>query len=357
MDLGAKIKELRQSRGMTQEQVAQKLNVTNQTVSKWETGTACPDLSLIVPIARLFGVTTDTLFDFSATADKLRLEELQKQYDETFKTGNIQDRLEISKQAVKEFPSDMKWLNHYGWDVWCDAIERLKGEEFDKARETAAEVFKSVIEQTDDDEIKCGSIIGICQCLWGVGKKAEALEYVKKFPEINPIMNERQTVYLNCLEGEEQKREKQRYLMELLTHLSVFLVYQYRYDEDFKASTEIAISLYDLFFPGNGFIGDYSFCVLSDLYCRRAKWQTDEEDMKGAEESLKSAFEYAKKAESLKGEYSYDAPLFYLLKEDTSKWFVTGTKTKSEEIKNMLELPYFAKVKALDTYKELFENK
>ena len=88
MELGAKIKELRQSRGMTQEQVAQKLNVSNQTVSKWETGAACPDLSLIVPIARLFNVTTDELFDFSAAADKLRLEELQKQYDETFKTGN-----------------------------------------------------------------------------------------------------------------------------------------------------------------------------------------------------------------------------------------------------------------------------
>ena len=312
MELGTKIKQLRQRCDMTQEQVAQKLNVSNQTVSKWETGTSNPDLYMIVPIARLFGVTTDELLDFSAASDKLRLEELQKQYKETFKTGNIQDRLEISKQAVKEFPTDMKWLNSYGWDIWCDAIEKLKGEEFDTAREKAKGVFKNVIEQTDDNEIKCGSIIGICQCLWTEGSKAEALEYAEKFPKIDPIMNQRQTVYLNCLEGEEQKREKQRYLMELLTQLSIFLVYQYRYDEDHKASTETAISLYDLFFPGDGFIGDYSFCVLSDLYCRRSKWQADEDDITGAGESLKKAFEYAKKADSLKGEYSYDAPLFYL---------------------------------------------
>lgn len=47
--------------GYTQEEVADKLLVTPQAVSKWETGAGNPDISLLVPIADLFGITTDAL--------------------------------------------------------------------------------------------------------------------------------------------------------------------------------------------------------------------------------------------------------------------------------------------------------
>ena len=52
--IGEKIKEYRQKNHMTQEQRASYLNVTFQTVSKWETCTSSPDLSLIIPITRIF---------------------------------------------------------------------------------------------------------------------------------------------------------------------------------------------------------------------------------------------------------------------------------------------------------------
>ena len=47
--------------GYTQQEVAEKLLVTTQAVSKWETGAGNPDISLLVPIADLFGITTDAL--------------------------------------------------------------------------------------------------------------------------------------------------------------------------------------------------------------------------------------------------------------------------------------------------------
>jgi len=53
------------------QQLAEKLYVSFQTVSKWETGTTSPDLSQIVPLARLFGITTDELFDFNESSEKL----------------------------------------------------------------------------------------------------------------------------------------------------------------------------------------------------------------------------------------------------------------------------------------------
>ena len=48
--------------GLTQEALAQKLGVTNQAVSKWESGQSCPDIALLPALADIFGITLDELF-------------------------------------------------------------------------------------------------------------------------------------------------------------------------------------------------------------------------------------------------------------------------------------------------------
>ena len=61
-EIGKIIGELRRARGMTQEQLAAKLGITYQAVSKWENGQACPDIALLPLLAQTFGVTVDSLF-------------------------------------------------------------------------------------------------------------------------------------------------------------------------------------------------------------------------------------------------------------------------------------------------------
>ena len=56
-----KIMTLRKSKGWSQEELAEKLDVTRQSVSKWESGQSVPDLERIVRMSALFGVTTDAL--------------------------------------------------------------------------------------------------------------------------------------------------------------------------------------------------------------------------------------------------------------------------------------------------------
>ncbi len=55
--------ELRKEKGMTQAELADKLGVTNKAVSKWETGEAMPETSLLLPLAGIFGVTVDELLN------------------------------------------------------------------------------------------------------------------------------------------------------------------------------------------------------------------------------------------------------------------------------------------------------
>ncbi len=66
MTLGNKIAQLRKASGITQEALAQQLEVTNQAVSKWESDQCCPDILLLPRLADIFSVTVDELFDRSA---------------------------------------------------------------------------------------------------------------------------------------------------------------------------------------------------------------------------------------------------------------------------------------------------
>lgn len=61
MTLAEKILSLRTQRGMSQDDLAEKLEVSRQSVSKWETAQSTPDLDKIIKLANLFGVTVDEL--------------------------------------------------------------------------------------------------------------------------------------------------------------------------------------------------------------------------------------------------------------------------------------------------------
>ena len=69
--LNDRIKNLRKEKGWTQLQLAEKLNVTDKAVSKWEVGEANPDISLIVTIASLFGVSIDYLLTGKSAEEKV----------------------------------------------------------------------------------------------------------------------------------------------------------------------------------------------------------------------------------------------------------------------------------------------
>lgn len=70
MTLPEKILRLRKQSGMSQEELAQKLEVSRQAVSRWEVGSAQPDASNILQLSRLFGVTADYLLNDDYESDR-----------------------------------------------------------------------------------------------------------------------------------------------------------------------------------------------------------------------------------------------------------------------------------------------
>ena len=61
MNLDQRLIELRKAKHLSQEEVAEKLNVTRQTISKWETNQSSPEFDKILPLCELFEISTDEL--------------------------------------------------------------------------------------------------------------------------------------------------------------------------------------------------------------------------------------------------------------------------------------------------------
>ena len=82
MELGKKIRQLRFKAGLTQEQLSEKLGVSPQSVSKWETAAAMPDITALPLLAETFGVSIDELFDLTAEQRLNRIENRMDVEDE-----------------------------------------------------------------------------------------------------------------------------------------------------------------------------------------------------------------------------------------------------------------------------------
>ena len=83
MTIGEQIQNLRVLNGLTQEALAEKLEVSRQSVSKWELGQAVPDVDKIIRMSELFNVSTDAILlrnteDEQANKNPLHLSDRQR---------------------------------------------------------------------------------------------------------------------------------------------------------------------------------------------------------------------------------------------------------------------------------------
>ncbi len=71
--IGKNIHTLRKQNGLTQEELAGKIGVTYQAVSKWENGTTAPDIALLPELAAVLGTSIDALLGYAAEKKDLRV--------------------------------------------------------------------------------------------------------------------------------------------------------------------------------------------------------------------------------------------------------------------------------------------
>ena len=109
MTMGQIIKNLRKGRGFTQEELAERLGVTYQAISKWENDSGMPDISQIVPLATIFDVSTDFLFGIdhtSETEEALKIVSTANSMQEYGKLETYLKAYDILLDGLKRYPNN-----------------------------------------------------------------------------------------------------------------------------------------------------------------------------------------------------------------------------------------------------------
>ena len=117
--IGEKIRDLRKIKNLTEEELAEKLGVSAQAVSKWETGLSAPDISLLLPLCDALGTGVDALLGGN------RKNELEEQFRKAIRYGE-EATLRVSETALKAFPDDEQWLFRRAHDEYILAVEEKK---------------------------------------------------------------------------------------------------------------------------------------------------------------------------------------------------------------------------------------
>ena len=107
--MGQIIKNLRKGRGFTQEELAERLGVTYQAISKWENDSGMPDISQIVPLATIFDVSTDFLFGIdhtSETEETLKIVSTANSMQEYGKLETYLKAYDILLDGLKRYPNN-----------------------------------------------------------------------------------------------------------------------------------------------------------------------------------------------------------------------------------------------------------
>ena len=107
--VGDKIAEARRKVGLTQQQLAERLCVTNKAVSKWERGASLPDVALLVPLSRILGYSVQQLLDNSANGGSDFPDDPSQRGSDTF--GNLLLERKVAQTAA--FAADDNAMLHF----------------------------------------------------------------------------------------------------------------------------------------------------------------------------------------------------------------------------------------------------
>ena len=170
--MGEKIKRLRKRKGISQEALAEILGVSFQAVSKWETTSTMPDISLVPSIAAFFGVSIDELFGYNVLENERRVDEICRSAGMLRGSEPIRAE-EILRDGLKQFPGNEAMLT-----LLLYTLLAMPGREND-----IINTCRIVLEYTENEGVKFDVVRILAETYAALGKQEAAEEALEQIPE------------------------------------------------------------------------------------------------------------------------------------------------------------------------------
>ena len=198
---GEKLRNHRKKLGMTQEEVAVKVGVSAQAVSKWEKGDGYPDITMLPTLANYFQVSVDELIGMNEISSANKLNEINQKWQENRARGKHKENVELMRTALKTYPNNALLLIQLS-----ASLERLDGSEKEK-REFLKEsimLHEQILRYCDDSEVRGAALSNISDAYYRYGDYEKAVEYADKLPN---LYKTREAALVRILKDNTEKRK------------------------------------------------------------------------------------------------------------------------------------------------------
>lgn len=179
--IGEKIRKLRREKNRTQEEVAAHLNISFQSVSKWERGEGYPDITLLPALARYFSVTVDELMGMNELAAQEEYDRINAEWRENHRAGRHEENVALMKRALSDWPNDELFLVQLS-----TSLEKPYGSEEERRMRLmeSIAVQEQILRCGKDSEVRGATMYNICFAYDKIGDREKAIAQAKKLPNL-----------------------------------------------------------------------------------------------------------------------------------------------------------------------------
>lgn len=372
IELGKRMKELRQRDGRTQEDLARALGVTSQAVSRWEKGICYPDMEMIPSMANFFGVSIDELFGYqNGRAEKI--DALANKIEEMNRRNNGKDVcmdecIQLAREGMAEFPGNEKIMlclasalynagyvrygeyhlaDEEGYDGFDTERHRAYGE-----WQEAIKLYEKLLTTLEAGELRHRAVVELIQLYVNIGETEKAAAVVATVPGLSGCQ---ELLFPYTCVGRKRAEEYGKTLLKVAKTFASLMISgvivnkHHMTPEAAVQAVRNAIRVYDLVCAD----GNYGLChgelICLYSYLSEQLWLAGDHD--GAFAALYAALEHAKAYVKVceQEEVAYTSPLLSMVKvklggraeegllaelpEDWPWWFDADYKKVSSEIK------------------------
>jgi len=182
MYIAENLKAMRKSKGWTQEEVAEVIGVSAQSVSKWERGDTYPDITLLPSLANLYKVSVDAIFGMNKINEDGAKANIFRAGHEHLRRGDLKAAVQVFTTALKTYPSDEGLMLEL-------ALMLSLG---DNAQELcrAADLCECVLSKNPSEKVRHTTRAAICFIYFKLGEKDKAMNAAKNLPHVRESREE-----------------------------------------------------------------------------------------------------------------------------------------------------------------------
>ena len=324
---GESVRRLRREKGLTQEQLAARLNVSFQTISKWERDESYPDITMLPVLAGFFGVRTDDLLGIDKAENEKHIQELLDYFhtNACLRIGQWEEHMDALKQALKDNPNDYRlWAEHFSHMTSLgkeDTAERCRAR-----LPEVMPVYESILDNCTNDAIRIGVKAGMLhfyhRIIWKdpEGSAAERALFDRIMGELPDLRDSRQfmSTFVSPKPEEGHREDCQNAILDTLNMLRGMITHlgnTFSQERDGADWTRVNLPLwqaeldiYGTMFPDGDYGRAYSWVMVAWQYIAHGHAWAGEYDE--AFVALEKVFETARGYDALPRASAHTSPMF-----------------------------------------------